>query len=271
MLIDSPLPLAQHTLKPPLKWAGGKRWLVPHVAPIWRRLAHLRYVEPFCGGLALPLAFHPARALLCDRNDHLIMFYRWLQRGLYIQTEMENDRALYYRYREEFNALISTGDHDSRRASELFYYLNRTGYNGLCRFNRRGEYNVPFGKHKTIRYQDDFVVYQSTLSGWDFVVDDFERLQIRPDDFIYADPPYDVEFVQYSRHPFGWDDQVRLAHWLAAHPGPVLASNQATDRIVDLYKRLGFELHFLAAPRMISRDGNRARALEMLAIRNVRL
>jgi DNA adenine methylase len=269
MLIGPVFPPALAALKPPLKWAGGKRWLVPHVLAIWQPHAFRRYVEPFCGGLALPLAFQPRRALLCDRNDHLIGFYRWLQRGLHIETPMANDRDLYYHYREQFNRLISTGHEHTRLAAELFYYLNRTGYNGLCRFNRRGEFNVPFGRHKTIRYVQDFHTYRLALSGWDFLVSDFEALALEEGDFVYADPPYDVEFVQYSRHPFTWDDQVRLAEWLARHPGPVLASNQATERIIALYERLGFRLRFLSAPRMISRDGGRARAREMLAVRNL--
>ena len=79
--IPPPLPL----LKPPLKWAGGKRWLVPHMRPIWEPFRHRRYVEPFCGGLALPLAFMPEHALLNDTNRHLISFYQWLQRGLDVE------------------------------------------------------------------------------------------------------------------------------------------------------------------------------------------
>ncbi|HCC32292.1 MAG TPA: adenine methyltransferase, partial [Clostridiales bacterium] len=85
------------------------------------------------------------------------------------------------------------------------------------------------------------------------------------DDFVYADPPYDVEFTQYSKDGFTWKDQVRLANWLASHPGPVVASNQATPRIVSLYRSLGFDLRFLDAPRMINCTGDRTSAREILA------
>ncbi len=61
---------------------------------------------------------------------------------------------------------------------------------------------------------------------------DFESVPLRADDFVYADPPYDVEFTQYSKEVFGWDEQVRTAEWLAKHKGPVILSNQATDNIV---------------------------------------
>ena len=69
---DNPL------LRPPLKWAGGKRWLVSHLKPIWQKHQDRRYVEPFCGGLAVALGLQPARALLNDVNPHLINFYRWV-------------------------------------------------------------------------------------------------------------------------------------------------------------------------------------------------
>jgi DNA adenine methylase len=92
-------------------------------------------------------------------------------------------------------------------------------------------------------------------------------LPIQPDDFIYADPPYDVEFTSYSAGGFSWEDQVRAATWLASHSGPVVLSNQATPRIVALYKRLGFVLTYLDAPRRISRTGDRTAAPEVLAIK----
>jgi DNA adenine methylase len=262
-------PLTASDLKPPLKWAGGKRWLVPIVRPHWERERGRRYVEPFCGGLAMALGLRPGRALLNDLNPHLINFYRWLQRGLRSDLEMRNDAALFYAHREAFNALIARGSTEEQRAAELFYYLNRTGYNGLCRFNRRGEFNVPFGRYRTINYTRDFSAYREPLASWAFTSGDFERMQLDPEDFVYVDPPYDVEFVSYSKEGFAWADQVRLAEWLAAHAGPALISNQATERIIALYKRLGFTLLFFDAPRRISSNGDRSPALEVLALRNL--
>src|SRR6185503_2372260 len=86
--------------KPPLKWAGGKRWLVPHLKPIWEENSHRRYVEPFCGGLAVVLGLQPKKALLNDINPHLINFYRQLRDGLYMNIEMRNEEKLFYRHRE---------------------------------------------------------------------------------------------------------------------------------------------------------------------------
>lgn len=254
-------------LSPPLKWAGGKRWLLKVLLPLWKPHSHRRLVEPFVGGMAVALGLQPKCALLHDSNYHLINFYRWLQRGLTIQLNMKNEKETYYTFRARFNELIREGKADSRETAELFYYLNRTGYNGLCRFNRRGEFNVPFGRHKAIHYVHDFTPYAKVMFNWELSCGDFTRLDIMPDDFIYADPPYDVEFTTYSPGGFSWYDQVRLAEWLSRHPGPVVASNQATKRILGLYADLGFQCLELEAPRMISCTGDRTPAVEMLALK----
>lgn len=256
-------------IRPPLKWAGGKRWLLPHLLPFFERHRERRFVEPLCGGLAVTLGLRPQSALANDVNPHTINFYRWLAQGLYVTIPLENDSDLYYRHRARFNALIRDGGAHSCEAAQLFYYLNRTGFNGLCRFNRSGQFNVPFGRHKTINYVRDMTHYRSVLSRCDFMSVDFQRISLGADDFVYADPPYDVEFTAYAPGAFKWDDQVRLAEWLARHSGPVALSNQATHRIVALYEDLGFELQFLSAPRMISRTGDRTPAMEVLAVKGM--
>jgi DNA adenine methylase len=260
---------APHHLRPPLKWAGGKRWLVPQVCRIWKGHEHRRLVEPFCGGLAVALGLLPRRALLNDVNPHLVGFYRHLARGLTISLPMENAKEPYYAYRQIFNAMLAAGRGHTAEAAALFYYLNRTGFNGLCRFNRRGEFNVPFGSYARIAYVRDFVAYRPLFSRWEFSSLDFEALRLKPGDFVYADPPYDVPFTQYARERFSWDDHVRAAEWLARHPGPVVLSNQATPRVVALCKKLGYDVRYLSAPRRISCTGDRTPAREVLATRNL--
>src|SRR2546422_10694311 len=125
-----------YTLPPPLKWAGGKRWQLPHLRKLWARESHRRLVEPFCGGLAVTLGLLPEQALLNDINPHLINFYSWLKRGLNISIEMDNNKTAFYKHRRTFNDLLRAGKGRTKEAASLFYYLNRTGYNGLCRFNR---------------------------------------------------------------------------------------------------------------------------------------
>jgi DNA adenine methylase len=263
------LPVGDAPLRPPLKWAGGKRWQVPHLQPIWRGHSHRRLVEPFCGGLAVTLSLMPTTALLNDVNPHLVNFYKWVRRGLTIDIVMANDRSTYDANRHRFNELLTTGRGNTAEAAALFYYLNRTGFNGLCRFNSTGGFNVPFGRHKMIGYRTEFTEYVTAFGRYEFRNTDFQKIALDPDDFIYADPPYDVEFHQYSKGGFGWDEQVRAAKWLATHPGPVVLSNQATPRILRLYRELGFTLTLLTAPRLISCTGDRTPAREVLATRNV--
>lgn len=257
------------SLTPPLKWAGGKRWLVPHLLPIWREHNTRRLVEPFCGGLAIPLGLMPKRALLNDVNPHLINFYRQIKRGLRMTIDARNEETVFYANRARFNELIKAGEADSPESAQLFYYLNRTGYNGLCRFNRSGLYNVPFGSYKTINYVSDFLQYRPVFKRWEFSNTDFEKIEVEPTDFIYADPPFDVDFTTYSAGGFTWDDQMRAGEWLSKHRGPVVLSNQATPRIVELYTRLGFELEYFDAPRRISCNGDRTAAREVFATKGL--
>ena len=161
----------------------------------------------------------------------------------------------------------SHGGAKSEEAAELFYYLNRTCFNGLCRFNKSGEFNVPFGTYTTVNYDADFSPFPTVLRDWTFTNVDVENVPLEKGDFVYADPPYDVEFTTYSSGGFSWDDQQRAAEFLAQHDGPVVISNQATPRIVDLYERLGFKLSYLPGPRRISCTGDRTAAREVLAVK----
>jgi DNA adenine methylase len=256
-------------MTPPLKWAGGKRWQIPHLLPIWKPHAKRRLVEPFCGGLAVTLGLRPERALLNDVNPHLINFYRWLKRGLRISVRLDNSEKLFYQHRERFNALLRAGKAESEEAAGLFYYLNRTGYNGLCRFNSRGEFNVPFGQYKTITYVRSFPAFREVFDRWEFMVGDFASIRLDDADFVYADPPYDVEFTAYAKGGFSWADQERAARFLAEHEGPVVLVNQATTRIVELYGDLGYRFGYLDAPRRISCTGDRTPAKEVIATRNL--
>lgn len=260
--------------RPLLKWAGGKRWLLPTIEKLWLSYAGARYVEPFSGGAGVAFGLAPRRALLNDSNAHLINFYAHVRRGLSLDIELRYDEDLFYRQRDRFNSLVSNGGKRSAEAAQLFYYLNRTSFNGLCRFNSKGFFNVPFGKYKRVEYERDFIEYRSLLKRWKFVSLDFEELEIERGDFVYCDPPYcsspgSAIFDRYTAGGFSWEDQVRLAEWLVRHRGPVLLSNQAEPRIVRLYRKLGFRLKFVNGPRRISANGARGFVREVLASRNL--
>lgn len=266
---DYGLTLESFAVTPALKWAGGKRWLLPHLRPIWQRFAGCRLVEPFVGGMGIALGLNPRQALIGDINEHLINFYQWLQKGLHISCEMRNDEAAFYEARSRFNCLIKLGEQHSAEAAGLFYYLNRTCFNGLCRFNSKNEFNVPFGRYKKINYTRDFTPYQATLSQWKINQGDFANAVIEQNDFLYLDPPYDTPFTQYAKENFTWHDQQRLVEWMGQITVPTVVTNQATPRILALYTEAGFKVATLLAPRRIASSGDRTPALEMLATKNI--
>ena len=266
-------------IDPILKWAGGKRWLAPRIKEMFdsyiTAVPGARLVDPFSGGMAIPLGVRPTRCLASDANPHLMNLYRHLQHGLVwdegIGVEYENNQAVYYDNRSKFNALCASREYWTKEGALLFYYLNRTCFNGLCRFNSAGYFNVPFGRYKTIGYRKDFRDYIRALHGWELYYGDFATLPLEPTDFIYLDPPYDVEFTQFVPRDFTWDDQERLAAWAANHAGPVVASNSMTQRIADLYTKNGFQVYRMQdVPRTIAANGDRAPVDEILAYKRPR-
>jgi len=258
-------------LTSPLKWAGGKRWLAPVLNAVWRKYDGCRLVEPFVGGMSVAMALRPKTALLADINPHLVNFFRWLasEDGLAPKFAAQNEEV-YYAARNEFNALISHPDGvGSKRAAELFYFLNRTCFNGICRFNASGGFNVPYGQRVNVPVDTNLLPYREALREWELKCCSFEALTPEPTDFVYADPPYDEGWTTYSAGGFSWDDQVRLAHWLVEHTGPTIASNHFTDRVVELYTSLGFEALMVMAPRRINSTGDRSPKAEALFVRGL--
>src|SRR5437879_926629 len=201
--LQTDLPRPLYSLPPPLKWAGGKRWQLPHLRKLWESESHRRLVEPFCGGLAITLGLLPERALLNDINPHLINFYRWLKRGLNISIEMSNSQTRFYKHRKRFNELLRSGKATTKEAASLFYYLNRNGYNGLCRFNRSGEFNVPFGSYVNITYRMDFLQYRNVFATWKLMHVRLERVRLQPDDFVYRGPASAVAFGRTATYGSG--------------------------------------------------------------------
>jgi DNA adenine methylase len=285
------------SLLPPLKWAGGKRLLAPTIKqyfdnyynsspwPITKPgFSAPRFVEPFCGGLSVALEIGHYLTLANDINKDLINFYQQVAKGLEMKIECANEKEHFYQYRDWFNYLQSahqvwtsyrnTEGHPVEGLTpnvraQLFYYLNRTCFNGLCRYNRKGEFNVPYGRYKTITYKKNFNEYKEVIEAWEFSAVDFSQLNLLANDFIYCDPPYDASFTTYAPGGFSWEDQVRLIEWLAPHQGPILISNLATKRIVKLYTDAGYKIFYRPEPRRISSDGDRKPVKTLLATRNI--
>lgn len=269
-------------LEPFLRWAGGKRkhkWLFEAITKVFNPHKH-RLVEPFVGGAAIALGVEPKWALLNDANPYLINLYSHVKTnfsgwGIDPNLRGYTSEAAYYRLRDRFNELrkIAPYKEVQTELAELFYYLNRTGYNGLCRFNNSGGYNNPYGKLRKPKFDHDFKAYQSKFQDWVFTCMDFEAMQVFPNDVVVADPPYDVsegkDDHDYVAGGFSWADQVRLADWLTCANVPVFSCNLATDRIVSLYTERGFDVQFVDAPRAIACNGDREKVREILATKNL--
>lgn len=249
----------------PLIWAGAKRWQVPQITDLFNLMGpNRRLVEPFCGGLSIALGLEPRRALLNDANAHLINFWQTLQRGVPLLSS-SLDPLEYYKHRTLLNELTARGIYNTTAAS-VFYALNQWAFNGLWRVNSRGEFNVP--PRSSLRWLRpwDSRPYANVMRKWEFVCGDFESLALDETDFVYADPPYDDGFDGYREGGFSWGDQIRLAVWLSAHPGPVVAMNKATERVQRLYASLGFNLELIeSAQRMHQSRGRTDKILEVMA------
>jgi DNA adenine methylase len=250
-------------IETPLKWAGKKDWLVPIVAAVWDKYRHLPWYDLFLGSAALPLALQPQKVVACDANPHLINFWVWVRENGKIAQELINDESFYYQKRDEYNS----GSLSNDSMAELFYYFNKAGWRGLCRFNSSGGFNSPYGHYKDPTFQTDFSEIKEVIASWEFQAIDFDHVELPNDAFVFADPPYHGNFTNYWG-TFTWDDQVALAKKLADHQGPVIATNSATREIISLYSELGFELLYQQVARTISSDGDRAPALEVICLKN---
>jgi DNA adenine methylase len=236
-------------VRPVLKWAGGKSRSLPHISAALPASIN-RYYEPFVGGAAVFFSLSTQqrfkRAVLSDQNPALIDVYRAVKHHVDDLIEAlgrhRYDREEYYRVR----ALDpSTMDLPERAARVIF--LNKTGYNGLYRVNSRGQFNVPFGRHKapTICDPTNLRAAQKALAKVRLNVGDFEETceDAQPGDAVYFDPPYDplsktASFTAYHKEEFGRSDHERLARTFArlARKGvAVVLSNSYTAFTKDLF------------------------------------
>jgi DNA adenine methylase len=270
-------------ITPLLKWAGGKRQLRSELVS---RLPYRwgTYFEPFIGGGALLVELANLgrldHAVIGDKNPELVNLYRVVKRDpgklarALTDVKFRNDEESFRQLKAEFNALIGTKKRPVDRAA-LLVYLNKHSYNGLWRVNRKGQYNVPFGKHSHLSMPShpSLLKFSRMLEGVTLIHADFERIvrTAEPGDFVYFDPPYHplsktARFTDYTTGGFSFDDQVRLARVFRRLSGrgvQVMLSNSCTSEIKDLYGE--FSIHTVPAKRFINCKGEkRSGAFELI-------
>jgi len=266
--------------KPPLKWAGAKTKLVPRLLALIPA-GTKRLIEPFAGSAVLSLNAPVKELLIADVNADLIHLYETIRDQhdefvAYAQrrfTSQYNTRESYDRLRKAFNSReLPRLEHSAH-----FLYLNRHGFNGLCRYNSSGGFNVPFGQIKTPHFP---TVQLKTARAV------FARAELRcagfleiialakKGDFLYCDPPYSPltqasNFTQYATASFGPTEHLMLAKACeeAAERGATVAiSNHDTLETRALYATAD-EIQSLAVQRFISCNGeSRNKVQELIAV-----
>ncbi|MEX0330778.1 MAG: Dam family site-specific DNA-(adenine-N6)-methyltransferase [Puniceicoccaceae bacterium] len=266
-------------VRPFLKWAGNKYRLLERVLPLIREARGERLIEPFAGAGAVFLNADLPQNRIADVNADLISLFedvrneptRFIEDCRQLFVPENNCPEAYYKFREEFNRSA-----DRHRKNLLFLYMNRHGYNGLCRYNAKGRFNVPFGRYKAPYFPEKELqafacaASQATFSCQPFSVT-FE--EAGAGDVVYCDPPYvphstTANFSSYSSGGFGPSDQDRLAEFAvksAARGATVIISNHDNAKTRQLYH----EAHIVSfeVRRLISCNGEkRNRVPELLAV-----
>lgn len=298
-------------VKPFLKWAGGKTQLLEQFVPYFptelKNGQINKYCEPFLGSGAvfffIAQNYYLEKAYLSDINEDLIATFLVVQRNVnelideldklkseYLAIDYEDREKYFYKIREKFNKEKNRPKTDRYskdwipRAAQLMF-LNKTCFNGLFRLNRKGEFNVPFGRYKNpkIYSEEQLYIANSVLQIAEIFITDFDKLKskINHDVFVYLDPPYrpistTSSFTSYSKFDFTDDDQKRLAKFykeLSDKGNKLMLSNSDPKNknpqdhfFEDLYE--GFYINRVKANRMINCNGNDRGKINELVITN---
>lgn len=261
--------------KSPVKWAGGKGQLLDRLIPMIPKKFNL-YAEPFVGGGALFFNIRPQPAILIDLNAELINFYTIVRddvESLIEDLKKHKNEIEYYYMMRSLNPESMAPVHRASR----FLYLNKTSYNGLWRVNKKGKFNVPFGRYKNPVFLNENNLRESSLSLKHTVIlcGDFTMIidRVKSNDFIYFDPPYypltkTSNFTSYSG-PFKTEDQIRLAECFRTLDQKgcfLMLSNSDTPFTRTLYKN--YDLKIVEARRMINSKADNRGEINEIVVRN---
>lgn len=223
-------------LKPMFKWAGSKHSEIPNFSEYFPSTFD-KYIEPFVGGGSVFFHINKSGSVICDNNVELIHFYKQLANGSAKQIvelcksfgESEDN---YYHMRDDY---VPTNDLE--RAAKYFYIL-KTCYRGMTRYNKKGKFNIPWGRYKNINFEEIVSPdHESLLKSSTIISGDYTKAmeQATEDSFIFFDPPYDSEFKNYYL-PFGKNEHTKLADVFKNSKSSCMMVIAKTDFISSLYE-----------------------------------
>lgn len=256
-----------------LKWAGGKYTLTEQINA--RLPKAKRLIEPFVGAGSVFLNSDYEEYILNDINPDLIEMYKIIKRKpkqfildakVYFQDEY-NQEDVYYQLREKFNQ-----SKDAYLRSLLFLYMNRHGYNGLCRYNKKGGFNVPFGRYKKPYFPEaELLFFAEKAKKATFTCKPYQKMfqYLRNSDVLYCDPPYvplskSASFTSYATQGFSLDDQAQLAKLSRECKVAVLLSNHDTTLTQELYRGADCDSFFVSRT-ISSKSSTRKPVAELFA------
>jgi DNA adenine methylase len=278
-------------MKPIIKWAGGKRKLLPLLRESLPKEGFDRYIEPFFGGGALLFDLMPKNAYVCDSNSELINMYRQVRDYPVLVGEgllrLENTLECYTKMREMDRKDIM--EHSPVSRAVRFIFLNKTCFNGLYRVNPHGHFNVPFGHPDKLSlpslveliemsdYLKSGKIYLNCLD-FEFIDDDGSlHCEYREGDFVYFDPPYipvseSRSFVGYTAGGFGIHQHIRLMELcrrLDRSGIKFMLSNSYSTITMDLYGHdPNFKIEIVSSSRSIGRRGDSRKKIKEIIVRN---
>ncbi|MCF0110798.1 MAG: DNA adenine methylase [Erysipelotrichaceae bacterium] len=261
-------------MQPFVKWAGGKRQLIPMILERLPK-TYNEYYEPFIGGGALLLELQPKKAFVGDINNELVGIYKnvrdhveelmsILDELTVEYNESSDKKELFYQKREAFNQKLLNGENDVE-TSALFLFMNKTCFNGLYRVNSKGLFNVPFNGRNSLKIyeKENLIKISEYLKSVSVEVRDFEETckNAKAGDFVFFDSPYAPlkpdSFESYTKEGFSLDEHIRLANLykeLSARGVYCMLTNHNTELIRDLYK--DYKIEVVPVKRMINSDVN---------------
>ena len=271
--------------KPFVKWAGGKRQIMPEIKKYVPENYDTFY-EPFLGGGAVFFELAPKKAVINDYNSELMNVFECIKDEVKFDkmcTELNHHEA---NHSEEYYYQVRNIDRDVKKYNKLAdykkaartIYLNKACFNGLYRVNSKNEFNVPFGKKEKVNTYEgqNLGVVHCILNFNDIKLlsTDFEEAvkDAKKGDFVYLDPPYDSDtstFNDYTENGFNKDEQIRLAKLfkkLSDRGCYVMLSNHNTILVKEMYS--DYNIHIIEANRNINANGKKRKKVEEVIITN---